>query len=313
MSDKKVIAVIGSTGNQGGSLINAVLAEGENSEWQIRAVTRDPTSEKAKALQSRGVEVVKANVFSPEELEKAFQGCYAAFCVTTLDFNNPSSETTQAMNMASAAKNAGVKHILYSTLDDTRKMLPEITQIPTLCDKYKVPHFDAKSDGDKYFSELPTTYLLTSFFAENFISFGLGPKRLPDGKLYLTIPMGDRKMPIIAIEDIGKCAFSILKNPNDYINKRVGLAGDQLTIAEIASKMAKAKGVEINYQPVDWDSFRKFGFPGAEEIGNMFQFYHDCEEQFCASRNVSQSKRLNRDMLNFDKWLELYPERIPIL
>ena len=104
----------------------------------------------------------------------------------------------QAGNMAQAAKAAGVQHVIWSTLEDTRDFVPlDDDRMPTLQGKYKVPHFDAKGEADHVFTDagVPTTFLLTSFYWENFIYFGMGPKRGEDGKLALTFPMGDAKLP----------------------------------------------------------------------------------------------------------------------
>ena len=97
-------------------------------------------------------------------------------------------------------------------------------RMPTLMGKYKVPHFDAKGEADHLFADLgvPTTFLLTSFYWDNLIHFGMGPKRGPDGKLAITLPMGDKKLPGIAAEDIGKCAYGIFKKGGEFIGKTVG-------------------------------------------------------------------------------------------
>ena len=100
--------------------------------------------------------------------------------------------------MAQAAKDAGVKHVIWSTLEDTRKWVPLTdSRMPTLQGKYKVPHFDAKGEANAVFTELgvPTTFLNTSFYWDNLIHFGMGPKKGADGKLAFTLPMGDKKLP----------------------------------------------------------------------------------------------------------------------
>src|SRR5205085_2842480 len=150
-----------------------------------------------------------------------------AYCVTFYWAHlSPEKEKAEARTMAQAAKHAGVKHVIWSTLEDTRKWVPLTdNRMPTLMEKYKVPHFDAKGESNAFFTEagVPTTFLLTSFYWENFIYFGMGPKKGPDGKLVFSLPMGDRKLPGIAAEDIGKCAYGIFRKGSEYIGKTVGI------------------------------------------------------------------------------------------
>ena len=214
MSEKKIIAVVGATGAQGGGLVRAILND-PNSGFAVRALTRKVDSDKGKELKKLGVEVVAADLDDVESLKRAFAGAHVAFLLTNFwEHFSAEKEFAQAKNMAQAAKHAGVQHVIWSTLEDTRKWVPlSDNRMPTLNGKYKVEHFDAKGEADHLFTELgvPTTFLLTSFYWENLIYFGAGPKKGPDGKLALTYPMGDKKLPGIAVDDIGKCALAIFK------------------------------------------------------------------------------------------------------
>ncbi|MGI0150129.1 MAG: NmrA family NAD(P)-binding protein [Thermoplasmata archaeon] len=176
--DKKIIAVVGATGAQGGGLTRAVLAD-PNGGFAVRALTRDPNGDKAKDLAKIGAEVVAANVDDVESMKKAFKGAHAAYCVTFFwDHFSPDREKAQAHNMAVAAKDAGLNHVIWSTFEDVRKSIPlSDNRMPTLQGKYKVPHFDAKAEANTYFTELgfPVTFLLTSFYWDNLIHFGTGP------------------------------------------------------------------------------------------------------------------------------------------
>jgi len=315
MTDKKIIAVVGATGAQGGGMARAILTDPESS-FAVRALTRDVNSEKAKALAALGAEVVQANVDDVESLKSAFAGAYGAFCVTFFwDHFSPEKESAQVRAMAEAAKEAGLQHVVWSTLEDTRKWVPlDDDRMPTLMEKYKVPHFDAKGESDQVFAELgvPTTNLLTSFFWDNFLSLGMGPAKGPDGKLAITLPMGDKKLPGIAAEDIGKSAYGIFKAGNTYIGKTVGIAGEHLTGAQMAAAFGKALGTEVSYNAVPAEMYRSFGFPGAEDIGNMFQFKHDFEEYFCGARNLDEARTINPALQSFDAWLAENKSRIPM-
>ncbi|MCU0373230.1 MAG: NmrA/HSCARG family protein [Ignavibacteria bacterium] len=315
MEGRKTIAVIGATGAQGGGLARAILND-KNGEFSLRAITRNTNSEKAKALADAGAEVVSADMDNQESLTAAFRDAYGVYAVTNYwEHFSPEKEIAQAENIARAAKNSGVKHVIWSTLEDTRLWVPlEDNRMPTLMEKYKVPHFDAKGESNKFFTDngVPVTFLLTSFYWDNFIYFGMGPKKGPDGKLALTIPMGDRKLPGIAAGDIGRCAYGIFKKGNEYIGKTVGISGEHLTGSQMASALSKVLGTEVTYYAVPFDVFRSFGFPGADDLGNMFQFKHDFEDYFCGVRSIDESRALNPELQKFDVWLEKNKNSIPL-
>jgi len=315
MADKKVIAIVGATGAQGGGVVRAIVND-KSGGFAARALTRHPTSDKAKAVAKEGAIMAAADLDDVESLKRAFTGAYAAFCVTNFwEHFSPERELAQAKNMALAAKNADVQHVIWSTLEDTRKWVPlSDNRMPTLMGKYKVAHFDGKGEADKVFTELgvPTTFLLTSFYWDNMIYFGMGPKKGPDGKLALTFPMGDKKLPGIAAEDIGKCALGIFKKGKEYIGKTVGIAGEHLTGAQMAAALTKALGREVRYNDVPPEAYRKFGFPGAEDLGNMFQFKCDFEQVFCGARRLDVSRALNPELQTFDAWLAKNKSRIPL-
>ena len=315
MSNKRIIAVIGATGAQGGGLVRSIIND-PNRYFSARAITRNVNSDKAKMLSEVGAEVVEADLDNEKSLKNAFKGAYGAYCVTNFwEHFSPEKEIEQVANMANAAKQADVQHVIWSTLEDTRNWVPlSDNRMPTLMERYKVPHFDAKGESNILFSKLklPTTFLLTSFYWDNLIYFGMGPKKGPDGKLAFSIPMGDKKLPGIAAEDIGKCAYGIFKKGDKYIGKKVGISGDHLTGAQMASALSKSFGQDVNYNAVPFDVYRSFDFPGADDLGNMFQFNHDFESDFCGARNLKESRKLNPELQTFEKWIDNNKDRIPL-
>ena len=280
MADKKTIVVIGATGAQGGGLVRAITSD-PDAPFRARAVTRDVSSAKAKELAALGAEVVAGDVDDPESIRRAFEGAYGAFCVTFFWAHfSPEKELAQARTMAEAARDARLQHVIWSTLEDTRKRVPlSDDRMPTLMERYKVPHFDAKGEADQIFTDLgvPTTFLLTSFYWDNFIGFGMGPTRGADGKLAITLPMGDKKLPGIAAEDIGRSAYGIFKKGLSTVGKYIGIAGEHLSGAEMAAAFGSVLGEEVRYNAVPPAVYRGFGFPGAEDLGNMFQYKSDFE------------------------------------
>jgi uncharacterized protein YbjT (DUF2867 family) len=314
MAEKKIIAVVGATGAQGGGLVRAILADPQGG-FAARAITRKATSDKARELSRLGAEVVEADVDDVVRLTSAFQGAYGAFCVTFFwDHFSPEKESAQATALADAAKAAGVRHAIWSTLEDTRLRCPlDDDRMPTLMGKYKVPHFDAKGASDHEFTDrgVPTTFLLTSFYWDNLIHFGMGPKKGPDGVLAFTLPMGDKPLPGIAAEDIGACAYGVFKRP-DLIGETVGIAGEHPTGSQMAASLARALGQEVRYNAVTPAQFRGFGFPGAEDLGNMFQYKADFNEWFCGVRHVEKARALHPGLQTFDQWLARNASRIPL-
>ena len=305
MADKKIIAVVGSTGSQGGGLAHAILND-PNGGFALRAITRKTDGDKAKALAGKGAEVVKADLDDVESLKKAFAGAYGVYAVTNFwEHFSAEKEKQQAKNIADAAKAAGVKHVIWSTLEDTRKLMkPDDKRMPMLQEKYRVPHFDAKAEANAFFAGLPVTYLVTSFYWDNFYMFGLAPKKGADGKYAWAYPMGNAKMAGIAAEDIGKVAYGIFKAGNEHIGKTVGITGENLTVAEMGEKLNKGLGLgPVTYNAVDADAYRGFGFPGADEMGNMFQVYRDFEKEVLDARSQDVAKKLAPALMSFDQWL----------
>ncbi len=310
----RTIAIVGATGAQGSGLVGAITAD-RSGEFAARALTRAPGSAKAAALSAAGVEVVAADTDDVESLKRAFDGADAVFCLTNYwEHFSVEREQAQARNMAAAAKAAGVRHAIWSTLEDTRRWVPlDDDRMPTLHGRYKVPHFDSKGEADQFFRDagVPTTFLLTSFYWDNFIFFGLGPKPGPDGVLAITLPMDDRKLPGIAAGDIGPCAYGVLRRP-DLIGKTVGIAGEHLTGGEMAAGLTRALGQTVRYNAVPPEVYRGLGFPGADDLGNMFQFKRDFNDYFCGARDPGFSRSLYPQLQNYEAWLAAHKGQIPL-
>jgi uncharacterized protein YbjT (DUF2867 family) len=315
MADSKRIAVFGATGAQGGGLVRAILDDPAGG-FTARAITRHVDSDKARALATAGAEVVAADLDDPASVERAMQGAHGAYGVTNYwEHFSPEKELAQARTLADAAKAAGIRHFVWSTLEDTRLKVPlNDARMPTLMEHYKVPHFDAKGEADGLFraAGVPTTFLLTSFYWDNLIHFGMGPKPGPDGVLQFVLPMGDAKLPGIAAEDIGRCAYGVFKAGPALIGKTVGIAGEHLSGAEMAAALGKALAREVRYVAVTPEQYRGFGFPGADDLGNMFQYKHDFEADFRAPRDVDASRRLDPKLQTFAQWLQANAARIPL-
>ncbi|WP_405015047.1 NmrA/HSCARG family protein [Kitasatospora sp. NBC_01539] len=312
MEDKKIITVVGATGQQGGALARAILTDG-SSRFAVRAVTRHPESDRARELQRLGAQVVRADIDDAAGLRAAFDGAYGAFLVTNFwEHMSAEREKAQARSLADAAGHAGVQHAVWSTLEDTRTCIPlDDPRMPTLQGSYKVPHFDAKAEADHYFADagVPTTCLRATFYWENLLG-AFGPQRGEDGALQLSFPMGNSRLAGIAVDDIGRTALAVLERGTDLIGATVSIAGEHLRLGDMATALSEAVGVPVHYRPLTPDAFRALGFPGADEAGNMFQYYADCEEGFTAARDIDAVRELDPALQSFATWLAAHREQL---
>jgi uncharacterized protein YbjT (DUF2867 family) len=306
MTDTKIIAVVGATGATAGGLARAVLDDPDGG-YALRAITRSPDSAAARALADRGATIVQADSDDEQSLVRAFDGAYAAFCMTTF-FQHFSAEreAAQAANLGRAVGAAGVRRAIWSTAEDTREWYPlSDHRMPTLQGRFKVPQWDAKSEGDRFFDAagVPTTLLLTPFHWESFV-FGLGaPQRGQDGVLTLAMPLGDALLPGIAAEDIGRCAYGILRAGDAFTGRTVGIAGELLTGEQLAAGLSKLTGEPVRYQHVPVEIFRSLPVPGIDIGANMFQFVTEANADYCGRRDVALARSLNPSLASFDEWI----------
>lgn len=315
MSDRKIIAVTGATGAQGGGLVRAILADASGG-FAARAITRKPDSDAARALAALGAEVVAADTDEPASLERAFAGAHGAFCVTNYwEHYSAEREGRQAAAMARASRKAGLAHVVWSTLEDTRRLVPlDDPRLPTLQGAYKCPHFDSKGQMDETFQReaAPTSFLLAAFYWDNFVHFGMGPRKGEGDTLVLALPLGGVKLPGIAAGDIGRCAYGIFKLGPSAAGRRFGIAGESLSGDEMAAKMGRALGRTVVFQDVPFGVYRSLGFPGAEDLGNMFEYHALAGDDFQRARDPKLARELYPALQTFDAWLAANASRIPI-
>jgi uncharacterized protein YbjT (DUF2867 family) len=226
---------------------------------------------------------------------------------------SPEREVAQAGNIARAAKRTAVKHVIWSTLEDTRRFVPlSDPRLPTLGGRYKVPHYDGKGEADALFAGLPVTYLQTVFYWDNLIHFGMGPRRDANGKLLFVLPMGDAKLPGIAAADIGPVALALFARGPEVIGRTVGIAGEHLSGAEIAAALSRALGETVTHVAMAPADYAKLGFPGADDLANMFEFKRLFEAEYRASRPVEATRQLHPGLQDFRTWLERNVQKVPV-
>ncbi|SDO30071.1 NmrA/HSCARG family protein [Lentzea jiangxiensis] len=308
MTEKKIVAVVGSTGEQGGAVARALLADGE---FAVRALARDPESAGARKLAALGAEAVAADLYDVESLRKAFDGAYGAYLVTPFFTHmSPAKELEEVRNLVAAAD--GVRHVVWSTLEDTREVVPlDDDRMPTIEGRYKVPHFDVKGgEADPLFEQagLPTTYLRLSFYWNNLLR-GMAPRRAEDGSLVLSLPMGESRLSGIAAEDIGKAVVGILRDPAT-VGRTIGLGVEHLTGQEVARAFSEVLGEEVVYRPIPHDDYRALGFREAVEIGNMFQYYAEFDGHVLALRPTAETRELVPQWLTLKDFLAAHRDEV---
>lgn len=317
----KTVAVCGATGQQGGATVDALLKYG--SELTIRGLTRDPTAPKAAALAAKGVQAVKADFDDLDSLKAAFEGCDSVFAVT--DFwqacgLDPFKELQQGKNLVDAAKAAGVKHFVFSTLEDTRPIVEGI--LDTITGPYTVPHFDAKAEIDAYLREqFPGSFtsVYTSIFYQNLLpGGGMDAQKQEDGSLVLFVPAGGQKLAWCSTEDIGGVAAAVIaQGVEKWGGKTVGVVGEILTMQELAETLGKVLGKTVNAvePPADaWvQALTGFGVPelAAKDLANMFSYYAmpSGNEAFLKLRPLDQTKEIYPEVQGVEDWLTKNKER----
>ncbi|MDR4480507.1 MAG: NmrA family NAD(P)-binding protein [Nitrospira sp.] len=251
-----------------------------------------------------------------KESQQAFAETAAVvFCVTFFWAHGSPERYRSREPMAQAAKSAGVLHVIWSTRNTAIDFRSRILWMPTLHRRVQGAHFDARAKRIRCSAariRRPSVWPLTSFYWDNLIHFGMGPKQGPDGTLAFTLPMGEARLPGIAAEDIGKCVLGLMKKRDAYLGTTVGIAGEHLTGSQMAVALTKAFGREVRYNAVSPEVYRTFGFPGADELGNMFQFKRDFNAAFCGARNPVIARTLNPSLQTFAQWLEGNKNQIPL-
>ncbi|HWS32492.1 MAG TPA: NmrA/HSCARG family protein [Actinoplanes sp.] len=308
MSSRRVIAVLGATGRQGGSVVRAIAADPDGG-FVPRAVTRDPGSAKAKELSDLGVEVVAADLDDQASIRRAFDSAHGAFVVTnfweplgerSLTATRTEREQTQARNAAEAAAATGLRHVVWSTLDDTRKYLPDA---PRLEGGYPVPHADGKADADVFFRNagVPTTFVNAPMYYDMMLTVN-PPRRAENGAVVLALPIGSAQVVSGTGENVGLVAYGIFKSGEAMIGQTVPIASDLTTGEQFAEGIAAALGEPVQYVPIDPAVLLQSGMPAAEELANMFQFFINAEKDLTASVDFDRLRTLGADLQTFTDW-----------
>lgn len=225
---ERPITVIGATGQQGGSVVDALV----NRAVPIRAVTRSPNGDKARALAQRGVEVVRADLDDVDSVRAAFDGAAAAFAMTTHDGPaGPNREVTHGRVIAAAAADAGLPFLVYSSVGGVDR-------------GSGVPHFESKQRIEECLLEaVPVAFVRPTFFMETLRMM----IRRDGDRVVVAMPLaGDVAVQMISVRDVGRVAAALLANGDPAVAP-VEVAGDELTGEQIAERIAHRLGSPTTY------------------------------------------------------------------
>lgn len=316
MTPRPVVAVANATGFQGSAVARALLNDPQQAH-RVRALVRLPASPQARALADAGAEVVATEMEDSHSVLRALRGSHALFAVTDYwEHGAPERELAQARAMSTAASLADVEHVIWSTQEDSRAWMPlDDARMPTLLQRYKVPSSDAKGEADAFFaaSGIPVTLLRTAMAWEQLLAFGMGPRRAEDGALRLALPLGDRSLPGIAVADIGAIVRRLLADGPPSSTRTLGVAAAHLTGRQMALAFQRAVHESVVYDAVSFASWRSLGIPGADALGNLFQFIHDFNTDHVAARSVDTARALYPALQDFDAWLATHRAYIPAI
>lgn len=288
--NKKTILVTGATGAQGGGVARAILKE---NKFRVRILTRNANSQKAQMLKRAGAEIAEGDMEDPQSLAKAMKGVYGVFAITSF-WEHYAKEYQLGVNLIDAASAANVQHFVMHTLDDYYKLSRG---------RFSVPQCDIKAALENYVrdSTLPSTFVRTAFYYENFFSmFPL--QKGEDNSFYFGFPQGDTRLAMTSAEDVGGVVHTIFEDPAHFTNRVVGVVGEDYTCDEYAAIMSRVLRRNIRYNYVPRDVYASYGFPGAEEMANMFEV----QRLFVQDRtgDLMESYRLNPSMQSFEAWVE---------
>lgn len=290
MSDKPKILVTGATGAQGGSVAYFLAKSGK---YNVRGLTRDAHSKKAAAMVPEGVELIEGNLDDKDSLVKAMKDCYGVFGVTNF-WEHFEKEAQQGKNLIDAVKESNIQHFVLSSLPPVNKISKG---------ELSSPHFDIKADFEEYAKSLNLKLTIThvAFYFDNFINFFPIQKR-EDGNFHFGFPQGENiKLGGVAAGDVGGVVAAIFEKRDKFLGKTIRIVGDALYPKDYAKIMTEVLGVQVIYDYIDRKTFAGFGFPGAADIADMFEFY----TQFITNEQgaIEESKKLFPAIKNFKTWL----------
>jgi uncharacterized protein YbjT (DUF2867 family) len=252
MTSRKHVLVTGATGQQGGAVTQALMKKGH----RVRGLTRRPDSRAAQDLAAQGVEIAAGDFASKESLVRAASGVDTIFAMTTPFEQGVAAETAQGIVLIDAATQAGVGHLVYSSVAGADRQTG-------------VPHFDSKFAVEEAIvtSGVPYTIIAPVFFMDNLLQPWMSGT-LKDGQLSMAMP-GARPLQQISVANIGAFAAAVIERREAAFGRRIDIAGDELSNNSLAAIFADVLGHEVQYGGFPPDAMRA----QSEDMALMFEWF----------------------------------------
>lgn len=284
----RTIVVLGATGAQGGAVIRAMMGD---KKFKLRAATRNPDSEKAKALVKLGVEVVKLDMDDKHSCRDALKGAYGCFLVTNYwEVHDESREVTQGKHVVDACKDNHVKHLVFSGLKSAKDLIKK-----SGCD-----HFESKKAIHDCIVRrgIPCTTVDLAFYYENLLNF-MKPRKNDKNEYVMDIPMGHAPLDMVCCEDTGEIVHHVFLHPEEFIGKWLPLCSSRMTIDEYAAAASKVVGRKFIAGNTTVEDFAKLGFKGAGPTAVMFEFFASGKYD----HDMEMTRKLNPKIRTFEQWV----------
>lgn len=274
----RLILVSGATGQQGGAVTRSLLNRG----FPIRALTRDPEKPEAQALAEGGAELVRGDLEDRSSLDQALEGVYGVFSVQNFWESGYEREVQQGKTLADAAKAASVRHVVYSSVGSAHR-------------ETGISHFDSKWEVEEYKRQidLPYTILRPVFFMQNWEM--MREQILESGTLAQPLDP-DKPLQQMNVEDIGAFAAIAFEKPDEWLGREVDLAGDELTMPQVAEAMSLVTGREVEYYQVPWDQFE-------EQMGEEFTVMYRWFNEVGYEANIGALREIYPELATFEQYL----------
>jgi uncharacterized protein YbjT (DUF2867 family) len=295
---RPVILVTGATGAQGGGVARHLLERGR---YAVRALTRNPASDAARALADAGADVVAGDLADPASLRHALAGCYGVFGVTSF-WEHSDGEYQHGINLVDAVADSGIGHFVFSTLPPVKSATGG---------ELDVPHFDLKARMEEYARSLalPATFVHVAYYFDNFLAW-FAPRRQEDGTWVFGFPQGDTPLAGVGSEDVGGVVARIFEDRAGWLGRTIYIVGDDLPPSEYASTMSGLTGRPIAYAHVPREVFAAYGFPGAADLADMFEFYRTRVPNRRA--DLLRTRDIYPAVQSFEQWLTRHRERMEL-
>ena len=295
MALDRTILVTGATGAQGGSVARRLLAGGK---FAVRALTRNPQSDAAQALAKAGAQVVQGDLADPASVAKAVEGSYGVFGVTSF-WEHFDKEYDHGKTLIDAVAKAGVQHFVFSTLPSVKKTASHLD----------VPHFELKARLEEQTRSLgiPSTFIHMAFYYDNFLAF-FPPRKQEDGSYAFGFPQGDTPLAAVAVEDAGGVVSPIFENRDRFLGTTVVVAGDELPPGTYAEILSRVTGKKVAYGHIPREVFAGFGFPGAADLADMFEFYRVHIPR--RTQDIEQARALYPGLQTFEQWAHAHRDAL---